>query len=129
MAKAGMGAWTKSPQALVDLFDESLPDDPRIERRKMFGYPAIFVQGNMCAGLFGDGMFARLSPQDRAALPGGGASFEPMPGRPMKDYALIPDDVIADEARLAMTLAQAVSFTAALPPKEKPAKGAKKAKG
>jgi hypothetical protein len=91
----------------------------------MFGYPAIFVQGNMCAGLFGEGMFARLSPADRAALPGGGAPFEPMPGRPMKDYTLIPDDVLADEEALAATLAKAVSFTASLPPKEKKGKNAR----
>jgi TfoX/Sxy family transcriptional regulator of competence genes len=118
-------AWTKSSQAMVDLFAESLPDDPRVERRKMFGYPAVFVGGNMCAGLFGDGMFARLSPTDRAALPGGGAAFEPMPGRPMKDYALIPDDVLADEEALATVLAKAVAFTASLPLKEKKAKKTK----
>jgi TfoX/Sxy family transcriptional regulator of competence genes len=118
-------AWEKAPRALVELFAESLPDDPRIERRKMFGYPAIFVHGNMCAGLFGDGMFARLSSTDRAALPGGGAPFEPMPGRPMKDYALVPDDVLADEEALAAVLARAVEFTASLPPKEKKAKKAK----
>jgi hypothetical protein len=109
--------WTKSPQGLVELFAESLPHDPRIERRKMFGYPSIFVHGNMCAGLF-----ARLAPDDRTALPGGGALFEPMPGRPMKDYTLIPDDVLADEEALAAVLAKAVSFTATLPPKEKKAK-------
>jgi hypothetical protein len=91
----------------------------------MFGYPAIFVHGNMCAGLFGEGMFARLSADDRAALPGGGAPFEPMAGRPMKDYTLIPDDVLADEEALASVLAKAVSFTASLPPKEKKAKKAK----
>ncbi|HLY77934.1 MAG TPA: TfoX/Sxy family protein, partial [Caulobacteraceae bacterium] len=92
----------------------------------MFGYPAVFVHGNMCAGLFGDGMFARLAPEDRAALPGGGAMFEPMPGRPMKDYALVPDDVLADDEALAKVLAEAVAFTASLPPKEK-AKRTKKA--
>lgn len=119
-------AWTKSPQSLIDLFAECLPDDPRVERRKMFGYPAIFVGGNMCAGLFGDRMFARLSPEDRAALPGGGEDFAPMEGRPMKGYVLIPDDILADEAALAKSLTQAIAFTASLPPKEKAAK--KKAK-
>ena len=118
-------AWIKSPQSLIDLFAECLPDDPRIERRKMFGYPVIFVGGAMCAGLFQDQMFARLSPADRAALPGGGAPFEPMPGRPMKDYALLPDDILADEAATAATLARAVAFTAVLPPKEKKARKAK----
>jgi TfoX/Sxy family transcriptional regulator of competence genes len=119
--------WTKSPQWLVDLFAESLPNDLCVERRKMFGYPAIFVHGNMCAGLFGDGMFARLSSEVRAALPGGGRPFEPMAGRPMKDYALVPDEVLADEAALADLLAHAVAFTAKLPPKEKKPKAKKKA--
>ena len=112
-------AWTKASQSLVDLFDESLPDDPRLERRKMFGYPCAFVAGNMAAGLFGDRIFARLSPEDRAALPGGGEDFAPMPGRAMKGYVLVPDDVVADEGALAETLARAVSFTGSLPPKEK----------
>ena len=45
-----------------------------------------------------------------------------MPGRPMKDYTLVPDDVLADDEALAELLAKAVSFTASLPPKEKKAK-------
>ena len=40
-------AWKKAPAALIDLFGASLPDDPRIERRQMFGYPAAFVNGNL----------------------------------------------------------------------------------
>ena len=43
----------------------------------------------------------------------------------MKDYALVPDDVLADEEALAAVLARAVEFTASLPPKEKKAKKAK----
>jgi hypothetical protein len=31
--------WRKSPDALIVLFDAALLDDPRVERRKMFGYP------------------------------------------------------------------------------------------
>src|SRR5579871_347366 len=118
--------WMKAPQSLVDLFGESLPDDPRVERRKMFGYPAAFVQGNMAAGVFQDRIFARLSPEDRAALPGGGEDFAPMEGRPMRVYVLIPDDVLADEAALAAALANAVAFTATLAPKERPARKPRK---
>ena len=112
----------KAPQTLVDLFAESTPDDPRVERRKMFGYPSIFVGGNMGAGVFQDRIFARLSAADRAALPGGGEDFEPMPGRAMTGYVLVPDDIVADEEALAATIAKAVAFTATLPPKEKKAK-------
>ena len=42
-------AWVKASQGLMDLFAESLPDDPRVERRKMFGYPSIFVGGKAAA--------------------------------------------------------------------------------
>ena len=120
-------AWTKSPQGLVDLFEESLPDDPRVERRKMFGYPSIFVGGNMCAGLFGERMFARLAPTDVAQL-NDARPFEPMAGRPMKGYVLVPDDVLADEPALATLIAKAVAFTASMPPKEKKGKKAGAAK-
>jgi hypothetical protein len=42
----------------------------------------------------------------------------------MMDYALVPDDVLADDEALAAVLAEAVAFTASLPPKEKkPKKG------
>jgi TfoX/Sxy family transcriptional regulator of competence genes len=120
-------AWTKSPQGLIDLFEEALPDDPRVERRKMFGYPCIFVSGNMCAGLHQSAMFARLSPGDAATLPEA-PPFEPMPGRPMAGYTLVPDEVMADEPALAALFAKAVAFTATLPPKQKTPKAAGRAK-
>ena len=117
-------AWTKSPQSLIDLFTESLPDDSRVANRKMFGYPAAFVNGNMFAGLFQDQMFARLAPSARLALEGahGPLAFEPMPGRPMKAYTRVPDAVLADEAAVADLLAGALAFAAALPAKVRKAK-------
>jgi len=120
-------AWTKSPQNLIELFTESLPADPRIQTRKMFGYPAAFVNGSMFAGLFQDQMFVRLAADDRAALDAayGAVDFEPMPGRPMKKYACLPEEVLEDEAMVADMLAKALRHAATLPPKEKkkPKKG------
>lgn len=117
-------AWTKSPQSLVDLFGAVLPDDPRVERRKMFGFPAAFVNGNMFAGLFQDQIFARLAPDERAGLEAahGPLPFEPMAGRPMKDYTRLPDDVLEDELDTAALMARALRWSAALPPKVKKAK-------
>jgi hypothetical protein len=43
-------SWRKSPDALVEKFSQIVPPDPRVERRKMFGYPAAFVGGNMFIG-------------------------------------------------------------------------------
>ena len=113
--------WSKASQSLVDLFVDSLPDDPSVERRKMFGYPAAFVHGNMFAGVFQGQVFARMSSSDQAALESahGNLAFEPMPGRAMKGYVRAPDSVMADEAALAAFLAKGHAYTAALPPKEK----------
>lgn len=123
-------AWTKPPQTLIDLFNESLPHDLGVQPRKMFGYPAAFVNGNMFAGLFQDSVIARLPPELRAELARdfGAKPFEPMAGRPMREYVELPDDVVADEAELARLLATAFSFAAGLPPKVKPPKKAKPAK-
>jgi hypothetical protein len=114
-------AWEKSPQWLIDLFGASLPERPGLERRKMFGYPAAFANGNMFAGLFGEVAFARLPPGERAELEAeyGAVSFEPMPGRQMRTYLVFPDAVLEDEALFARLLDQAYAFTAAMPPKVK----------
>ena len=114
-------SWSKPPQSLIDLFDESLPSDARVERRKMFGLPVAFVNGNMMAGLFQDQMFARLAPPEKAALEAenGSLTLEPLPGRPMRAYTRLPDAVMEDEDAVAAMLAKALRFTAALPPKEK----------
>ena len=113
--------WTKAPQALVELFAESLPDDARIERRRMFGYPVAFVNGNLFAGLFGDSVFARMPPERWEALERehGANALEPMPGRISRRYLGLPDAIVADEGALAEALAAAFVFTVALPPKVK----------
>ncbi|MHB8578148.1 MAG: hypothetical protein ACYDCQ_22790 [Dehalococcoidia bacterium] len=38
-------AWSKAPEHLVELFATIVPDNPEVERRKMFGFPAAFVHG------------------------------------------------------------------------------------
>jgi hypothetical protein len=112
-------AWTKAPQSMVDLFDAHLPSGPGLERRRMFGYPTAFVNGHLFAGLFQDIAFARLPPGLHAELDAefGARHFEPMPGRPMRAYVVLPEDVVEDEDRFAQVLSAAYAFTAGLPPK------------
>jgi TfoX/Sxy family transcriptional regulator of competence genes len=121
-------AWRKSPDALIDRFYAALPDAPEVERRKMFGYPCAFVNGNMFAGLHQEDMILRLPDADRAALaamPGGGA-FEPMPGRPMKEYVKVPPALVEDRRALSDWTARAHAHIAAMPPKVKKPRKAKK---
>ena len=74
MARAGSGRISKatgakgarsSPPELVSAFARAAKSLTRVEARKMFGYPALFVNGNMFAGLVRDMMVLRLSERDR----------------------------------------------------------------
>lgn len=122
-----MNTWRKSPPSLIALFDAVLPDDPRVERRQMFGYPCAFVNGNMFTGLHQDDLIVRLAEADRTrardAL--GAATFEPMAGRPMREYVSLPGDVLDDEAVVAEWVARAFDFAGALPVKVKKARKTK----
>jgi TfoX/Sxy family transcriptional regulator of competence genes len=114
-----MPKFEKSAPELVARFDETAARFPEADRRKMFGYPALFVGGNLVTGLFAQSWMIRLGDEDRAALqalPGAGP-FEPMPGKPMKGYAVLPSDVVADDARLDDWVRRAIKFGRTLPPK------------
>ncbi len=110
--------WKKAPPELVALFETVLSAEPRAERRAMFGYPAAFVNGNMLTGLHQDDWMVRLSEPDRAALVArGGRPFEPMPGRPMREYVVLPPAVLRDRRALAGWIRRGLDYTAALPAK------------
>ena len=91
MAERAMPSFSKSPPDLVERFTAVMDGYPDAARRKMFGYPAAFVGGNMATGLFADQWVVRL-PDDQIAdaKTAGAGSFEPMPGKPMKAFVVIP---------------------------------------
>jgi TfoX/Sxy family transcriptional regulator of competence genes len=118
-------AWTKPPPYMVDLFEGLLPADSRVTKRQMFGNPCGFVNGNMYCGLFEGSLFLRLSPADReeARESLGATAFEPLSGRPMREYVALPDDVLEDEAQLDHWMNRALAYGDSLPPKkQKPRK-------
>jgi TfoX/Sxy family transcriptional regulator of competence genes len=122
-----MPAFTPAPEDMKRLFAEALADFPSALERKMFGYPAAFVNGNLAAGLFQEDMFLRLSDEDRAAFRGEYKArlFEPVAGRPMRGYVLVPRYVLNSHKLLRMWLGKATAYTATLPPKVPRAKGKK----
>ncbi len=119
--KKPMPAFTKVPDELVQLFERALKDFPMAIQRKMFGYPCAFVNGNMFTGLFQDEMFLRLNDEDRAAIRKeyGTELFEPMPGRPMRQYVLVPRYVRNSPRLLRTWLTKSMEYAKSLPPKVK----------
>lgn len=124
-----MPGFAKSPPWLVERFDAIAAiaaARPEVERRLTFGYPCLYVGGNMVSGLHESAWFVRLADADRAKLLDldGSGPFEVMPGRPMKGYALLPATVIADDAAVNGWLERAIAFGRTLPPKPAKAKAA-----
>jgi TfoX/Sxy family transcriptional regulator of competence genes len=114
----------KSPPELEQTFEDAFPDDPRAERRKMFGFPSGTVNGNMFGGLFEANIVLRLSPADRQTMIHdlGAQPFEPM-GRPMTGFVTVPAAIVDEPQRLREWVQRAFDFAASLAPKvKKPAK-------
>ena len=109
----------------TDAFDKALEGNTDVERKKMFGYPAIFVNGNMAAGLHSSGLVLRLNEGDRDALrKKGGVPFEPMKGRVMTGFMVAPQDYVSKNAELRKWLAKSIEHARSMPAKKTAAKSA-----
>jgi TfoX/Sxy family transcriptional regulator of competence genes len=113
--------WKKTPEKLVRFFEEKTAPI-KCERRKMFGYPCCFMNGNMFVGTFGDDIVLRLGEPDRKkalAQNKDVAPFEPRPGRKMGEYVVVPERIRDDSALFDKLLKQSVEYARSLPPKQK----------
>jgi TfoX/Sxy family transcriptional regulator of competence genes len=112
-------SWEKSPPELVAAFAALVERRPELTARNMFGYPAAFVGGHLTTCLHGHRWIVRLDDEARAELLGqpGAARFEPMPGRPMKEYVVLPAELAADPSAPDAWVDRAIAHVRTLPPK------------
>ena len=113
--------WRKTPEALVHFLEENLRDVD-CQFRQMFGYPVYFINNNMFIGTHEDNLFLRLPAAERERVLSThdeAAPFEPLPGRIMKEYITIPDNVYGDHEVFSDLLARSVAYVSSLPPKVK----------
>ena len=107
-------------------FQKLVPADPAVTTRPMFGNLSGFVNGNMFCGLFGEDLFVRVSEADQAKIrKQGGRAFEPMPGRAMTGYVVVPAGWQKKPDATRAFVVTALSWSRALPAKT--SKTAKKA--
>jgi TfoX/Sxy family transcriptional regulator of competence genes len=112
--------FAKSPPSLVQLFD-ALQREVGGVRKQMFGYPCAFENGHLFTGLFADGLFVRLGEPERTHLleSKDAAPFEPMKGRPMREYVLLSPSMLEDEDAVESWMRRALEYAQSLPPKAK----------
>ena len=111
-----------SPPELVERFtqvtDRLMAGAQDVSRRKMFGYPACFAGGHLFTSLHQDRWIVRLDDAGIAELEAlGGTSFEPMPGRPMTGFLVLPLALRDDDARLEAWIGRALAHARSRPPK------------
>jgi len=112
------GAMPKPSEQAKAAFAKVVPDRPTVTLRPMFGNLAAFVNGNMFAGLFGEDLFVRL-PEDESAKirKQGGRAFEPMPGRAMTGYVVVPEAWRSKPEATKAWIQIALELTGRMPPK------------
>lgn len=118
-------AWKKVRRDLIEFLDVYLQGFPS-EKRVMFGCPVYFVNNNMFMGAFQDSLFFRLSREDREELLaryGAIRLFEPLQGRVMKEYIMVPESIFADPEWFSTWVERSYEFASTLPPKKQKRKG------
>lgn len=97
----------------VARFEQLCEVVPEAESRAMFGCPSRMAAGYAFAGAHSSGIFVKLPPElGEQVLAEGGARFEPMPGRAMGGFYLLPDEGGQHWIR------QAHDYVRTLPPKK-----------
>jgi TfoX/Sxy family transcriptional regulator of competence genes len=86
----------------------------------MFGNNAAFINGNMFMGLYGDDLFVRLSEDEGGELLDnkGASLFEPMKGRPMKGYFMIPRAWRNNQEKIQGWVNRSLAWTKKMPAKK-----------
>ena len=113
-------SWNESPPELIELFAD-LNEPFECERKKMFGYPVCYVNGNMFTGLYEDKIIIRLSNEEKEEALSKKELFGPFEsmGKTMKQYVTIIDPLTKDRSFIASWLNKSFEYTKSLPPKEK----------
>lgn len=112
--------WKKPSQELSKFLEERMSSF-EVRKRQMFGCPVYFAKDNMFAGVFENDIFIRLSEKDRKNITSEYdevAQFEPVKGRVMKEYVVLPESLYNDHEKFRELLDLSYNYVSSLPPKK-----------
>ena len=112
--------WKKPSEELSQFLEEKIASF-NVKKRRMFGCPAYFVNDNLLAGVFQDNLFMRLSEADRIEIHSRydeAVPFEPVKGRIMKEYVVLPDTLYNNHEKFQEWLNRSYQFVSSLPVKK-----------
>jgi TfoX N-terminal domain len=105
-------------EGLAQRLRASLANVPRLTEKKMFGGLAFLVAGNLCVGVIGEELVARVGP---AAFPDAvgrtGARPFDFSGRPMAGWVMVRPEGVQDDDLLGGWVGRSLEFVRTLPPR------------
>jgi TfoX/Sxy family transcriptional regulator of competence genes len=105
-------------QGLAQRIREQLAATGGLTEKQMFGGLALLVDGNMCVGVIGEELIARVGlDATDAALGRPGSRLFDFSGRPMKGWITVDPAALEDDDALAAWIDDALGFVRTLPPK------------
>jgi TfoX/Sxy family transcriptional regulator of competence genes len=105
-------------QGLAQRLRERLAGTGGVAEKQMFGGLAFLVDGNMCVGVIGTELIARVGLDTTdAALERPGSRLFDFSGRPMKGWITVDPAALEDDDALAAWVDDALGFVRTLPPK------------
>lgn len=97
-----------------------LKDAKHTSEKKMFGGIAFMLDGNMCCGVIGDLLMARVGPEAyESALREPHTRPMDFTGKPMKGYVYVEPEGYESDKNLKKWVERCVEFASMLPPKKK----------
>jgi hypothetical protein len=115
------GPMGTDPEKVYEEVVGRLAESDNARAGKMFGMPSAFIGGKAFAGYLEGTMVFKLDGDAHAGALGlrGAHLFEPMAGRPMKEWVVVPAEHSADWARIGKQALDYVAAGAAAKPKKK----------
>ena len=109
----------KSSPALLQAFAQAMDGLPMAQTKTVFGSPAAFANGHMFAGIQNESFFLRLPDTERESFMHtvSAQRWEPIAGRPMREYVVVPAPLIESPDQLSAWLVKSVAYAQSLPPK------------
>ncbi len=109
----------KSSPALLQAFTQTMATLPMAQTKTVFGSPAAFANGHMFAGIQNESFFLRLPDAERESFVQtvSAQRWEPIAGRPMREYVVVPAPLIESPDQLNAWLGKSIAYVQSLPPK------------
>jgi TfoX/Sxy family transcriptional regulator of competence genes len=105
-------------EGLAQRLREQLAGSGGVTEKRMFGGLSFLVDGNLCVGVMGEELIARVGPEATgAALERPGSRLFDFTGRPMKGWVTVSPGGLEDDDALAGWVELALAYVRTLPPK------------